>query len=99
MAELAPRPAHVPPERVVDFDLYAPPGVERDFHRAWASLLAPHLPALVWTPHNEGHWIATRASLVRAVLSDHRRFSSRTIIIPKSHGDAHGLLPTTVDPP
>lgn len=28
-------PSHVPPNLVTDFDLYAPPGFERDFHAAW----------------------------------------------------------------
>ena len=57
-----PRPDNVPADRVVDFDLYHPPGLEHGFHEAWAALLAGDPPDLVWTPHNEGHWIAKPAN-------------------------------------
>jgi cytochrome P450 len=95
---LAVRPAHVPLERVVDFDLYAPPGVDRDFHAAWKSLQAPGIPSLVWTPYNGGHWLVTRNRLVNEVMSDYQRFSSASIIIPKEETPSR-LLPIMVDPP
>ena len=41
----------------------------------------------------------TRSSIIEEVLTDYTRFSSRSIIIPKSHSADHGLLPTTIDPP
>ena len=66
-AALAERPAHVPADLVVDFDIYAPPGVERDYHAAWLALQKPELPPIVWTPRNGGHWIAARGAVIGAV--------------------------------
>jgi camphor 5-monooxygenase len=91
-------PSHVPPDRVVDIDIYALPGQEADFHDAWKSL-QDSSPDLVWTPHNEGHWIALRGDVLAEVQSDHAHFSSCVIVVPKSVGELHRLIPTTIDPP
>jgi len=98
LAALSPRPDHVPEDRVVDLDIYAPPGIERDYHRAWAAVQSAH-PPLVWTPRNEGHWIALGGEVLAEVQSDWERFSNRVIILPKSIGEMHALIPTTIDPP
>lgn len=95
---LAPVPDHVPAGRVVDIDIYALPGQEEDFHRAW-SALQQSASGLVWTPRNEGHWIALSGSLLAEVQSSHERFSNRVIVLPKSVGELHALIPTTIDPP
>lgn len=93
------RPSHVPADRVVDIDIYLPPGLEaQGFHRAWSALSADN-PAVVWTPRNEGHWIALGGEALQEVQSDPERFSSRVIVLPKSVGEMHGLIPTTIDPP
>jgi camphor 5-monooxygenase len=91
----------ITPDRRVDFDIYAPPAVEEGFHQSWKSLQAPGMPDVVWTPHNGGHWIATRAPVINKVLADYKRFSSRTIFVPKETVGAayRGALPGTVDPP
>lgn len=89
---------HVDPARVRDINVYALPGQEDDFHAAWKAL-QDGAPDLVWTPQNEGHWIALRGDVLAEVQSDHERFSNRIIIIPKSVGEHHGLIPTTIDPP
>jgi cytochrome P450 len=100
---MAERPAHVPPERVVDFDIYNPPGVEAGFHAAWAALHAQGVPDLVWTPHNGGHWVATRGRLISAVYEDYARFSNRTMLVPKlpmpDGRDARHIVPSYIDPP
>jgi camphor 5-monooxygenase len=96
---LVERPAHVPADRVVDFDMYAPPGVVSDFHAAWQRLHAPGIPDVVWTPRNGGHWIATRGDLIRSIFAHHEQFSSRVILVPKAIGELHKMIPTTVDPP
>jgi hypothetical protein len=57
---LASRPAHVPPELVVDFDYREPPGHTADVHLAWKMLHDG--PDIVWSPHHGGYWIATRAA-------------------------------------
>lgn len=93
------RPSHVPADRVVDIDIYLPPGLEaQGFHRAWSELSAIH-PSVVWTPRNEGHWIALAGEALQEVQSDPEHFSSRVIVLPKSVGEMHGLIPTTIDPP
>ena len=93
-----PVPAHVPPDRVVPVNIYALAGQEDDFHVAWKALQDAS-PDLVWTPENEGHWIALRGDVLAEVQSDHDRFSNRVIVLPKSVGEKHGLIPTTIDPP
>jgi cytochrome P450 len=96
---LAERPPHISPAQVVDWDIYHPPAVEHGFHEAWQALQAPGIPDMVWTPHNGGHWIVTRGSLIAEVLEDHERFSSRIILVPKANGEHHRMIPTTIDPP
>lgn len=92
-------PAHVPADRIVDIDIYLPPGLEEHgFHPAWSALSASN-PSVVWTPRNEGHWIALGGEALHDVQSDADRFSSRVIVLPKSVGEMHGLIPTTIDPP
>lgn len=92
-------PSHVPADRIVDIDIYMPPDLESDgFHKAWSYLCAQH-PPVVWTPRNEGHWIALGGEALQQVQSDADRFSSRVIVLPKSVGEMHGLIPTTIDPP
>jgi camphor 5-monooxygenase len=91
-------PAHVPADRVRDVNIYALPGQEADFHEAWKALQDTS-PELVWSPQNEGHWIALRGDVLAEVQSDHTRFSNSVIVLPKSVGAQHKLIPTTIDPP
>ena len=68
---LTAQPAHVPNERVIDFDIYNPPGVSdgEKLHDAWKFLHKPGSPDVVWTPRNGGHWIFTRyGSIGKAFL-------------------------------
>lgn len=96
---LATRPDHVPAERVVDFDTYSPTDIETGFHEAWDRLQQGTPFDLVWTPRNEGHWIATRGTAITQVLSDSAHFSNRIIWLPKSVGEQHRMLPSTMDAP
>lgn len=98
-AQLAERPSHVPADRVVDFDMFAPEGGKEDIHEAWSRLQQPGVPEVVWTPRNGGHWIATRAKQITEVFSDHKRFSSRVFLLPKSSGEQWEVLPGTLNPP
>jgi len=62
MATLAEVPAHVPADRVTDFDVFAPPSAEDDFLAAWASLRGP-------TPLSGArHWIAADGALTELML-------------------------------
>jgi camphor 5-monooxygenase len=91
-------PAHIPADRIRNVNIYALPGQEADFHAAWKAL-QDDSPELIWTPQNEGHWIAMRGDVLAEVQSDHERFSSSIIVLPKSVGEQHKLIPTTTDPP
>ncbi|HSV35366.1 MAG TPA: cytochrome P450 [Ramlibacter sp.] len=91
-------PAHVSPERVVDFDYLAPPGHEEDVHRAWHRLHDLGVPPIVWTAHHGGHWIATRADDIDAMQMDAARFSHSAITVPKS-AQVVRIVPLELDPP
>lgn len=92
-------PSHVPSDAVVDFDIYAPPGVEKDFHAAWKALHAEGVPDLVWTTRNGGHWIVTRGEDISALYRDWENFSSRHMWVPKERAAGNSPLPGNVDPP
>jgi hypothetical protein len=94
-----PRPAHVPPELVVDWDIYNPPKVAQGFHAAWKTLQEGNLPDVIWTPCNGGHWMAIRGQALYEIFTDYQTFSSRNLIVPKALAEQHKLLPTTLDPP
>ncbi len=98
-SHLAERPAHVPPERVFDFDVYSADWSTADYHEFFAQLQAPGVPDLVWTPRNEGHWIATRGELIWEIFPNHADFSNNLVIVPKSVGLQDRRVPSTLDPP
>jgi camphor 5-monooxygenase len=92
------RPSNVPADRVVDFDMYNPPGIEKGLQEAWAALQNGHPADLVWTPHNGGHWIPLDGEMIRDVSNRHEVFSNRINFLPKEAG-GHGFIPATLDPP
>jgi cytochrome P450 len=95
--ELAPVPAHVPPELVHDFDFFDPPGWQDDLQLAWKRL-HEQAPDVFWTPRNGGHWIATRGEDIREIQTNHRRFSQRIMTVPAS-AQTFRILPANADPP
>lgn len=90
-------PAHVPPELVVDFDYFHPPGFDRDPHMAWKRLHEG--PDIVYSPYNGGHWILTRADDMYAVMQDTETYSSREFIVPKRSPGTPNVIPNQLDPP
>ena len=92
-------PGNVPADRIVDFDVYAPAGIENGYHQAWKRLQAPGVPDLVWTAHNGGHWIATRGAMIAEFLNDPAHFSARVMMVSKAAGMEHKLIPMNMDPP
>ncbi len=88
-------PDHVTRDRVVDFDFYRPGPPGSDPFLNWSRLLEG--PEIVWTPHNGGHWIATRGEDITAILGDVDRFSSISAFIPKA--DRPRAVPLEYDPP
>lgn len=92
-------PAHVPANAVVDFDLYAPPGLSNGLHQAWKTLQSPDLPDLVWSTANGGHWIPTRAAVLAEFYRNHEVFSSHITHIPRERSTGNHPIPSTIDPP
>jgi cytochrome P450 len=90
-------PAHVPPERVIDFDYFHPPGIdEGDVYSAWHRLHDG--PDIVWTPRNGGHWIFTRAEDIKWAQETYETFSHEEFSIPRVPNKIV-MPPLTVDPP
>lgn len=99
MQSMMARPAHVPADRIVDFDIFAPPGVEQDYFAAWQSLVREDGPGVVWTSANGGHWIATRGEIVRALWADNVRLSSEVLAVTPGLGEVMRFIPLQQDPP
>ena len=91
-------PSNVPPERVVDFDMFAPGDISNGLQAAWAGL-QDNGHGLVWTPRNGGHWIAVRGNLIKEVFENHETFSSKCPFLPKEAGEQYSFIPTSLDPP
>jgi cytochrome P450 len=90
-------PDHVPPELVVDFDFFTLDRLgKEDIQLAWATLHDG--PDIVWTPHNGGHWIATRADDISEMQVDYEHFSHKNFNLPRSDYDQYSL-PLGLDPP
>lgn len=95
----ATRPAHVPADRVVDFDIFRPEGVEQDYFSAWKALRSHEPLGLVWTTSNGGHWIATKGEIVRALWADAERLSSEILAVTPGLGEVMRFIPLQQDPP
>ena len=94
----APRPGHVPADRVYDFDIYHFDVQDAEYQLALKKLNTDGAPQTFWTPRNSGHWIVTHADQMDRVLGDAEFFSSRQLGVPKREGGMQ-LIPLTVDPP
>ncbi len=88
-------PTHVPADRVVDFDIFNPPGVEQDYFAAWTALL--NGPGLVWSTANGGHWIGARGDVVRALWADAERLSSECLAVVPGLGEVMQFIPLQQD--
>jgi cytochrome P450 len=89
-------PPHVPSKLVRDFDYFKLEAIDDDIHLAWRRLQEG--PAFFYTPHNGGHWVATRAEDIEAIFLDPVHFSSREATIPVE-GKPVRLPLLEVDPP
>ncbi len=88
-------PSHVPANLVRDFDLLASPEVD-DLYEWWRNAAAG--PDIFYTPHNGGHWVATRYEDIEHILQNYAEFSSEQMMIPKA-GKVLGMPPIDLDPP
>lgn len=95
------RPAHVPADRVLDFDVYQqiPEGISPQ--EMWVRLEAMARHPVMWTPRNGGHWIALDPHLCESVLSEWDTFSTRCVMVPREPmGETYSkYLPLPLDPP
>ncbi len=91
-------PSYVPHDRVVHFDIYNPAPDGGDVTDAWKALRDVSKP-IMWTTANGGHWLTTNGEMLRAVLRNHKTFSSAIIMAPREAGGLSDLLPITADPP
>lgn len=98
-AEHVTRPSHVPADREVDFDINRPELYADDFFTAWRTLHVAHLPDIVWTSHNGGHWIAARGSIMPQFFRDTACLSSREGSLVPGLGDLMRLIPVQSDRP
>lgn len=96
--KLAERPDHVPSERVYDFNLYNVPGASEDIHKAYFAI-QHSAPDIFWTPHNGGHWVATRAEDILTMQRDFKRFTHKQIVLPPMPEDTQRQIPLEMDPP
>lgn len=92
-------PAHVPANRVIDFDIFQPAGIEQDYFAAWTALQRPEGPSLLWTIRNGGHWIATRGADIRQLWADAARLSSEVLAVTPGLGEVMRFIPLQQDPP
>lgn len=58
LSPAVPRPSHVAPEAVYDFDIYLDPALLENPHERARELLRV-APKVFWTPRNGGHWLVT----------------------------------------
>lgn len=78
---LAPRPAHVAEDRVLDVNLHALPGSDVDPYAAWRQV-GEWRHDVMWTPHNGGHWLSRSGTIIQSVYKDTVNFSNRAIALP-----------------
>lgn len=92
-----PLPAHVPEDRVFDFDMYADPRIHDDVQRAYGEIFRT-APDVFYTLRNGGHWVVRRHAEMERLLQDTEHFSSRELHIPRLP-DHPVFLPLSLDPP
>lgn len=92
------RPGHVPAELVHDFNLYDIPGAAEDVQAAYAAIQQA-APDIFWTPHNGGHWVATRGEDIIAMQRDYHHFSHKHIVLPPMPEGTPRQIPLEMDPP
>ncbi len=92
-------PAHVPADRIIDFDLYDFPIEGLEYQGSMREIFNSNPAQVLWTPHNGGHWIAKTHEDVAKVLADHDHFSSRRIMVSKEDQNRPPLVPLQIDPP
>ena len=92
-------PAHVPVDRVVDYDVFQADAPDGDFAGSMVRLRESGVPRLFWTPRNGGHWVALGGDDIVFVLAHPVMFSSCAMRVPKQANPVPPMLPLMADPP
>ena len=99
MTDTLAAPVSVPPERVIDFDLYDFPVDGLDYQGSMRRIFQSNPAEVLWTPRNGGHWIVKTNADVAKVLADSDHFSSRRIMVGPADDGRPPLVPLQLDPP
>jgi len=96
---LAPVPAHVPADRVFDFDIFHDPRMQEDIHKGHMQL-HQEAPDIFWSPRNGGYWIVTRFAEATYIMTHPQIFSSaRAFVRPTPPEKIVPLVPIHMDAP
>jgi cytochrome P450 len=90
-------PAHVPSDRIFDFDLYRVAPGRKDLMDSVAALRTK-APGIFFTPLNGGHWVIVGYKLLTEAAKATGIFSSSPYTIP-DYPDEPPLAPLLLDPP
>lgn len=91
-------PEHVPPELVLDFDLFEVPAGMKDPIDKWRALVDSGAPKIFWSPRNGGHWTFLEYEDIREGYKNYQWFSNRHTPIPPVD-NWPVFQPQSVDPP
>lgn len=91
-------PDHVPPELIVDFDMFAVPSGETDPTQIWHDLVRRRVPNIFYTLRNGGHWVFLDYDDIVTAYRDHSTFSSHQASMPPME-NWPTLQPVGFDPP
>jgi cytochrome P450 len=99
---IQPRPAHVDPSRVIDFDFYFDHRFAEvgDMHVAMNRIAEEEGRGIFWTPRNGGHWFINDYDLLFDAARDTSLFSSQRLTLPAlPEGKEPRVIPVSLDPP
>ncbi len=89
-------PAHIPPALVFPFDFRHDEALRYD---TWNYLNQLNdRPPVFFSPDLGGYWVVTRMKLIEEVFTDHTKFSTSSLAIPKLPTPLK-LIPNSMDPP
>ncbi len=92
-------PAHVPRDRVRDFDIFSFVEPTDDVHVAWHDVIN-NGPPLFYTPHFGGYWVIANGALLDQVFADAEGFiSGEGVGIPVAPPEIPKFLPIDADGP
>lgn len=89
-------PDHVPADLVRDIDIYNIQALHETLHLGWKRVQDEN-PPIFFTPKNGGHWIFTRAELIKRLFEDSETFISEGAYVPPMPPGAPKMLPINSD--